>query len=192
MNEPTADAYEDLRALLDDGDRVALFTTQPLSLLASFGSPMGGEGYQMICHHLPASLPAAGFESIGLTTDDSSDMQQLVALTQPGPFMARTIELGRYIGIRQEGTLIAMVGERMRFGGFVEVSAVCVHPDHRGKQLAHMLTADLCARIASDGDIPFLHVFVGNAGAIALYEKLGFVKRQRLHVTGLTLAPVAA
>ena len=39
---------------------------------------------------------------------------KLVFITQPGPFAERTVELGRYIGIRQDDRLVAMVGERFK------------------------------------------------------------------------------
>ncbi|NTH68537.1 GNAT family N-acetyltransferase [Agrobacterium rhizogenes] len=188
MEQATPDAYAELGTLLTSADKVALFTTQILNPPTLFDASMLGEGYQMVAQNIPERAPETTLQCFDLAPADVPDMQELVDLTKPGPFTARTIELGRYLGIRQEGALVAMIGERMRFGGLVEVSAVCVHPDHRGKRLAQMLTVELCTRIRSDGGIPFLHVYAANQSAIALYEKLGFVKRRRLHVTGLSLA----
>ena len=74
----------------------------------------------------------------------------------------------------------------MRFGRFVEISAVCVDPDHRGKGFAALLVTRLAQGLQAQGSTPFLHVFANNAGAIALYEKLGFVVRRTLYVTVLT------
>ncbi|RWX36904.1 GNAT family N-acetyltransferase [Rhizobium leguminosarum] len=188
MEQATPDAYAELGTLLTSADKVALFTTQILNPPTSFDASMLGEGYQMVAQSIPERAPETTLQCFDLAPADVPDMQELVDLTKPGPFTARTIELGRYLGIRQQGALVAMIGERMRFGGLVEVSAVCVHPDHRGKRLAQMLTVQLCTRIRSDGGIPFLHVYAANQSAIALYEKLGFVKRRRLHVTALSLA----
>ncbi len=44
-------------------------------------------------------------EMVRLDTRDVPAMLELVALTQPGPFAPRTIELGQYLGIRDKGQL---------------------------------------------------------------------------------------
>ncbi len=123
-----------------------------------------------------------------LGASDVADMLDLAGRTRPGPFGPRTIEFGQYIGLRVEGALAAMAGERMRFGRFVEISAVCVDPDHRGKGYAAVLMTRLAERLQAQGLTPILHVFADNAGAIALYEKLGFAKRRTLHLTVLRAA----
>lgn len=86
--------------------------------------------------------------------------------------------MGRYIGIRDQGKLIAMAGERMRLEGFVEISAVCVDDGYRGRGLAGRLVNVLRREILLRGDIPFLHVLDDNAPALALYRRLGFENRQ--------------
>jgi ribosomal protein S18 acetylase RimI-like enzyme len=108
---------------------------------------------------------------------DVAEMLALVELTQPGPFRTRTIELGRFVGIRDRGRLVAMAGERMSVDGFREVSGVCTHPDVRGRGLARALTALVVNRMEGAGERPFLHVLSANAEAIALYGALGFVRR---------------
>jgi predicted GNAT family acetyltransferase len=123
-----------------------------------------------------------------LGAPDVADMLDLTGRTRPGPFGLRTIEFGQYIGIRVEGTLAAMAGERMRFDRFVEISAVCVDPDHRGKGYAAVLMTRLAERLQAQKLTPILHVFADNAGAIALYEKLGFAKQRTLHLTVLRAA----
>lgn len=126
--------------------------------------------------------PAEGPTPDILGTADAPEMQELAALTKPGPFLADTHRLGRYVGFREGGRLVAMAGERMRLPGFVEVSAVCTHPDHRGKGHARILMIAVMRGIVGDGGTPFLHVFDDNTGAIALYERLGFVIRATLHL----------
>ena len=49
-----------------------------------------------------------------LTSVDASEMLSLAQLTKLGPFAGRTNELGRFLGVRREGRLVAMAGERMR------------------------------------------------------------------------------
>lgn len=192
MKEPNTASYDALGKLISDGRLAVLFTPQPLAPPSFYAASALGEGYQMILGDVAKPFQINEEEATELSLEDVPDMEELVALTKPGPFTARTIELGHYLGVRQNDVLVAMVGERMRFDGFVEISAVCVHPDHRGKGLAQRLMIELSSRIASRGEIPFLHVYVGNTSAIALYEKLGFVRRQRMQVTGLTIANVAA
>ena len=111
---------------------------------------------------------------------DVPDMLALVARTEPGPFAPRTIELGRYLGVRRGGELVAMAGQRLRLPGFVEISAVCTDSAYRGQGLARGLVQALVAGIQADGDVPILHALASNVGAIRLYESLGFVTRRAL------------
>lgn len=98
-------------------------------------------------------------------------------LTRPGPFRARTHTLGRFIGVRENGRLIAMAGERLHLDGFREVSGVCTHPEARGRGLAEALSRAVAQRILDDGEIPFLHAYAINEPALAIYRKLGFTLR---------------
>lgn len=116
---------------------------------------------------------------------DAAEMQALAELTQPGPFHARTHEMGEFVGIRENGRLIAMTGERMRVPGFTEISAVCTHPDARGRGLAAKLMRVVAARIVARGEQLFLHVYPHNKAAIAVYEKLGFRHRADMRLTVL-------
>jgi ribosomal protein S18 acetylase RimI-like enzyme len=140
------------------------------------------------CHQMLAPTITTTPEPPGLlalTDADAADMQALAALTKPGPFFARTNRLGRFIGIRQAGRLIAMAGERMQPTGFTEVSGVCTDPDHRGQGYARALIATVASRILARGDTPFLHTYASNTGAIALYEQLGFRTRREIIMTML-------
>ena len=85
-------------------------------------------------------------------------MVELATLTKPGPFGSRTHELGTYMGIRREGKLVAMAGERLKVPGYTEVSAVCTHPEHTGKGYARVLMTEIMRGIRDRGEIPFLHV----------------------------------
>jgi predicted GNAT family acetyltransferase len=120
-----------------------------------------------------------------LGTADIPEMMRLVEVTQPGPFGLRTQELGTYLGIHIGNRLVAMAGERMKIDGYVEISAVCTHPDVRGFGYAAALVAALSRSALERGEIPFLHVFSDNDPAIALYHKVGFRIRRTLHLTVL-------
>jgi GNAT superfamily N-acetyltransferase len=124
-------------------------------------------------------------EIVQLGAADSNEMKELTALTKPGPFERRTHELGTYLGIKSEGKLIAMAGERMKVPGFTEVSAVCTHPEHTGRGYARMLMSRVMQGIFERGETPFLDVREDNARAIGLYELLGFRKRSLLHLAVL-------
>jgi predicted GNAT family acetyltransferase len=116
-------------------------------------------------------------------------MLALTAATEPGPFLPRTIELGKYFGIRSDdGRLAAMAGERLRLPGFTEISAVCTHPDFRGRGYAKGLVAMLAAKIMTEGKTPFLHVNPEN-GAKVVYQKIGFQLRTRIRLTVISPQP---
>ena len=131
---------------------------------------------QMIRRH-PVPLPEREATVAMLAAPDVDDMLALVELTRPGPFRRRTVELGNFLGIRREGRLLAMAGERMWIGDYREVSAVCTHPDAQGQGLARTLITHVVNRMLQLGQTPFLHVEAGNVTAIALYRALGFAER---------------
>jgi ribosomal protein S18 acetylase RimI-like enzyme len=128
-------------------------------------------------------------EAIPLAATDVPEMLELVAQTEPGPFLNRTIELGDYLGIRRDGVLVAMAGERFRLDGWTEISAVCTKPEHRGQGLASRLMGALIASIQRRSERAFLHVMSTNTGAIKLYEELGFCVRQTATLTVITHEP---
>ncbi len=124
--------------------------------------------------------------AIPLGAADVPEMLELVGETEPGPFLTRTIELGDYLGIRRDGSLVAMAGERFHLDGWTEISAVCTRPDHRGEGLASRLVGALIAGIQLRSERAFLHAMSTNTGAIRLYEELGFRVRQTTTLTVVT------
>ena len=131
-----------------------------------------------------AGRPDAALLPLG--PDDVPEMIDLVKRTEPGPFRQRTIEMGTYLGVREGGQLVAMAGQRMHPTGWVEISAVCTDPAHRGQGLGGRLVRALVAEITARGERPFLHATDTNTNAIRLYEALGFTIR-----TTLTFSAVA-
>ena len=109
---------------------------------------------------------------------DVPEILDLVARTQPGPFLPRTIELGSYLGFRHQGALVAMAGERLHPEGWTEISAVCTDPAFRGRGLAGRLVSAVGAGIAERGDRVLLHALATNLTAIGLYLSLGFRLRR--------------
>lgn len=144
-------------------------------------------GVQMVATR-SAGSDVASDDIVTLTDEDAPEMLALATLTEPGPFLARTHTMGHFRGIRIEGRLVAMAGERMRFPGYTEVSGVCTHPDFRGHGFARRLSAVVAASIAARGDQPFLHAWQTNRAAISLYESLGFEIRTAVDVAILKRA----
>ncbi|MBK0331700.1 GNAT family N-acetyltransferase [Brachybacterium sp. MASK1Z-5] len=128
----------------------------------------------------PALRTRPDEEAVVLGADDAPEMLALVERNQPGPFLPRTHELGRYVGIRREGRLVAMAGERLHPDGWTEISAVAVDADQRRQGLASRLVLDVAHAIQQRGDRALLHTGAENTGAIAAYEKLGFALRRTL------------
>lgn len=132
------------------------------------------EGVQMTAQHVAAIDDP---DAVERGDDDVPEMLELVRETDPGPFLKRTIELGRYLEIRRGGELVAMAGERLHFEGWREVSVVCTAPSHRGQGLASRLVSALVSGIHERSERAFLNVLSTNTDAIRLYEQLGFCVR---------------
>jgi predicted GNAT family acetyltransferase len=141
---------------------------------------------QMVLPEGAADDPGSAREPLlVLEPDDVPEMLALVERTRPGPFARRTIELGEYLGVRHEGALIAMAGERMHPPGYTEISGVCTDADHRGRGLASQLVRALARAIRARGETPFLHLTTENEAAHRVYGALGFETRACFDVTAL-------
>lgn len=130
----------------------------------------------------PRSEGAAVPDLVELGADDVEEMLALTALTAPGPFFSRTLEMGRYWGVRRGGRLLAMAGQRFGVPGWTEISAVCTHPDATRRGLGAALTLHVAREIAARGDRAFLHVLETNENALRLYRALGFAVRRKVDV----------
>jgi ribosomal protein S18 acetylase RimI-like enzyme len=147
-----------------------------------FGSPSDSAGGSAPSRGAEATstLNTVALSPVPLGQANVPEMMALVKAAQPGPFEARTIEFGGYVGIRIDGDLVAMAGERLRPPGYTEISAVATHPDYRRRGLARQVVLAVADNITRRGETPFLHALVRNPGAIHLYESLGFTTRRRM------------
>jgi ribosomal protein S18 acetylase RimI-like enzyme len=170
-------AWADLAELAGPGGDV-LMPAAPDGTPPGWERIGGGVGVQLTGEDL---IPAPDPEAVRLTEADVPEMLDLVARTRPGPFGPRTRELGTYLGIRREGALVAMAGERIRPPGWSEISAVCTDPAFRGQGLAGRLVRAVAADIRERGDTPFLHAAGTNTGAIRLYLAMGFRHRRDIN-----------
>ena len=177
--EASDDAYADLARDLPSGTEARLFRPDDEPL------PRGWEQLdrfpllQMVAH----AAPDATSDAVSLLTEiDTGAMMDLVAIAKPGPFGPRTPSLGRYVGVKEGDRVVAMAGERLRLPGHVELSAICTHPEVRGRGYGAALTQALMRMALDGGDVPFLHVRPENSSAVALYKRLGFETRRELVV----------
>src|SRR6478672_9009704 len=183
MPDLSVENFAALAALMSPADIAVLFTPEAVQAPAQFKVVLADIGEQMI--GTPIETPANGVDIVTLGVDDVPAMIELTALTKPGPFSTRTHELGTFLGIRVDGQLVAMAGERMKPAQYTEMTAVCVHPSHRCRGYGQMLLGAVSRQIVARGEIPFLHVFTNNESAIALYKRQGMEIRRRFHVTVL-------
>lgn len=179
----SSEAWADLAALVGPGHVAALFgpgIAPAEGWSEVFQVPCG----QLVAEHLTTDGESEGL--VTLTVDDVPEMLELVAATKPGPFGSRTIEFGGYVGLRDDdGRLIAMAGERLRAGGFTEVSAVCTAADQQGKGLGTRMVRAVTESIRARGEQAFLHVADTNENAYRLYLAIGFVERCKANALGV-------
>jgi predicted GNAT family acetyltransferase len=179
--EPTREAFESLARLQADGRPSALFLERIVNPPAGWKVIERDSLVQMVAER-EARMPALPEGIVELGEADTAEMIALARLTKPGPFGTRTRELGTFLGVRREGRLAAMAGERMRLADYAEISAVCTHPDFLGRGLAGGLMATVMQRMRIRGEMPILHVRANNFRAIELYGRLGFVERRRFEL----------
>lgn len=176
-------SFAALTQLITPSARAALFTVGPVLPPDQFKTHIATTAEQMIAISLPGAF--SGPEPVPLGEADVPAMLELVELTKPGPFGARTSELGTFLGIRADNRLVAMAGERMKLDGFTEITAVCTHPAYRGHGYARTLLQAISRGIFARGETPILHVFSNNQPAIELYRRSGFAVRRQMHLTVL-------
>jgi ribosomal protein S18 acetylase RimI-like enzyme len=186
LQEPTPEAYEDLAAIVPEGDVAVLFLEHLPEVPAGWQLLRGGTLVQMVCPTIP-DHPPRDLTIVPMEAKEIPEMVALAGLTEPGPFRQRTAELGGFLGIRLDGRLAAMAGQRLAPDGFAEVSAVCTHPDFRGRGYARALVAAVTRKIHGEGRMPFLTSLEANTGAVRIYQQMGFVVRRTFQLAVKTV-----
>lgn len=180
-DDPVAADWADLAALVGPGGEVLLAVDRAVAPPEGWSLSFDIEGVQLVGEDV---VGKADPEMVPLGPADVPEMLALVERTRPGPFLNRTVEMGSYLGIRRQGVLIAMAGERMHPPGHTEISAVCTDPAYRGEGLASRLILAVTAGVQERGEVPFLHAAADNVNAIRLYEALGFRHRRAISFKG--------
>ena len=188
--DDSSESLMELAELVPIVGTLILLQVDPIVVPPGVDALTTATGVQMVLDHLTPVADVTCQEQIQrLTDDDIPAMLELAILTKPGPFETGTSSLGEFCGIKRDGQLVAMAGERMKMPGYSEVSGVCSHPSARGRGYARVLSATVAKRIVARGDIPFLHAYAANTAAIQLYETLGFSIRCNVNVAVLSRSP---
>ncbi|WP_192257149.1 GNAT family N-acetyltransferase [Mesorhizobium caraganae] len=175
-----AESLQALGRLVPAGESVFMLQSDPIALPPELTATTTAFGVQMVAE---APLPTVSDERVQqLTLDDAAEMLALASLTRPGPFTLKALSLGDFWGVKINGRLAAMAGERMKQPGYSELSGVCSHPDFRGGGLGRLLSVFVSNRIMARGEVPYLHAYANNANAIGLYESIGFRLRSKMNV----------
>ena len=178
-------------ALVAPGDEVYRVQADAIADLPGLAVTFRRRVVQMVFDGgAPDLAPADAIVPLG--ESDAEEMLALALLTKPGPFRRDTRLMGEFVGVKRDGRLAAMAGTRFRPPGHCELSGVCTHPDFAGEGLGTRLSAYVTAAILARGEIPFLHAWSDNHGAIALYERLGYRLRRELNVAGFARLTASA
>jgi FR47-like protein len=171
---------------------VGLFTREPLQTPPGWTVTRHVELLEMV-HAGGEDVPFSGARAdvAELSESDLPQMSVVYEATRPGRKICPRIQkLGTFLGIRHEGRLVAMAGLRMHLPGYREITTVATMPDFEGRGYAVALVGSLVERIRERGETPFLTVRSDNARAIAIYQRLGFRERIRLHSTSVVVGTV--
>lgn len=187
--DQSAEALRELAGFVEPGRFVALFAPGEIAgdIAELWRLAAVAPLTQWICPE-PVAETSSQVDFVELGDEDAEQMYRLAKATDPGPFEMRTNRLGDYVGVKVDGVLVAMAGERICLPGYREVSAVCTDAAHQGHGYAQALVQEIARRQQRKGCVPFLHVRTGSpaeAQAKAVYRKLGFVQRIAAEMTVL-------
>lgn len=174
--------WADLLALVGPGE-IAFLAGEISAPPDGWEIAFQGDGVQLVATGALESRPSDDLVTLGAA--DAPEMLDLVARTQPGPFEPKTYQLGTYLGVRRDGALVAMAGERLHPPGWTEISAVCTDAAHRGQGLATTLVRAVAHNIRQRGETPFMHASSDNVNAVRLYRSIGFEIRRTVRFSVL-------
>lgn len=178
--DETAESIAALGELARPGGTLLLVQKEAPVLPAGFAAEVRATLVQMVADGPVTFADDGRIRPLG--RGDAADMLELATLTKPGPFSLRAQDFGPFWGIRENGRLIAMAGQRMGQEGFRELSGVCTHPDAQGRGLGRLMSLYGARKIQEAGDTAYLHAYATNTPAIRLYESIGFRLRETMNM----------
>ncbi len=178
--DDTRESLEALENLPAVDEAMAIIEAGPVIIPQGLTVVAEGKLVQMIAERPYERISDSRLQP--LTSDDAEEMLALATLTKPGPFTLRAQSLGTFWGVRIDGRLVAMAGQRLRHPGFGELSGLCTHPDFQGRGLGTLLFRYVAGEISARGDTVFLHAYYTNTPAITLYKALGFELRSEMNL----------
>ena len=179
MKDDTPQSIAAMTSLPLPGESMALVEAKPIPELPGFETVIDATLVQMLAEKPFERIEDPRIEKLG--ERDAEEMLALATLTKPGPFTLKAQSLGTFWGIRMNGRLVAMGGQRMRQPGYAEVSGLCVHPDMQGKGLGKLMLRFVAGEISAGGETVYLHAYKHNEGAVGLYRSLGFAIRSDMN-----------
>ncbi|MBZ8133816.1 GNAT family N-acetyltransferase [Afifella sp. IM 167] len=169
-----------LAALARPGEPMLFLQAGAPALPEGFRLEKAADGVQMVAERPFPRIEDPRIAPLG--PGDAAEMLALAELTRPGPFSLRAQSLGSFWGVKKNGRLIAMAGERLKVPGLTELSGLCTHPDEQGNGLGRLLMTYVAGEISARGEGVFLHAYASNGKAIRLYERLGFRLRSAMQI----------
>ena len=177
-----AEAQAALAALVPDDGELWMVEGEPWPVPPGVREVKRAVLAQMVAEGTPPPARDGEPPIMALHDSDAPEMAALADHAKPGPWGPATHRYGPFFGVREDGRLLAMAGQRMLMPGMAEVSGVATWADCRGRGLARALIGHVMREMVARGETPFLHSYADNAGAIALYQSLGFRIRRQVDV----------
>jgi predicted GNAT family acetyltransferase len=179
----TAESLQALTELAKPSEIMTLVEAGPVVIPEGFSITIEGILIQMAADRPHERIADPRIEKLGEA--DAEEMLALAVLTKPGPFTLGAQKLGPFWGIKVDGKIVAMAGQRLHVPGFTELSGLCTHPEFQGRGFGALLFRFVAGEIAASGETAFLHAFWTNTPAITLYKKLGFSIRAEMNLRGI-------
>lgn len=179
MKEFSAKNFKTLYELFPFESPAAIFTDEKFLVPDPWHIIKRIDGYQMLLIKALQPQPS-DINIVKLGKQHVPEMLALTIQTNPGPFLSNTIAFGNYEGVLDNGKLVAMAGQRLHSHNFVEISAVCTHPDYLGRGYASQLILSQIRQIQANSKTAYLHVKRDNERAIKIYQSMGFEIRKEM------------
>jgi ribosomal protein S18 acetylase RimI-like enzyme len=183
----TAMAFDSLAQLIGR-EAVTLYFPSPPKLASGWEVLRAVELHQMVQEEASSQSTQSGPsdhtapEVVELTPSDVAEMSVVYTATRPARTLCPRIQkLGPFLGIREEGKLVAMGGLRLHIAGYREITTVATLPGHEGRGYATAIMHALIERIRERGERPFLTARTDNTRAVEIYRRLGFRERTLLY-----------